>query len=90
MQCWIYKGRRRNQTYLYLGAEDATDSVPDELLQAMGPLQLVMELELSTDSVLARAKPLDVMRRIHECGYYLQLPPADGPTVDRLGPVRLQ
>ncbi len=90
MQCWIYKGRRRGETYLYLGAENATEAVPDELLQALGPLQLVMDLELSVDSVLVRARPADVMRQIHECGYYLQLPPADGPPVDRLGPERLQ
>ena len=84
MHCWIYKGQRRNETYLYLGTENATDSVPDELLQAMGPLQLVMELDLSRQSVLARANPRHVIREIHERGYYLQLPPVDRPRPERL------
>ena len=84
MQCWIYKGQRRGETYLYLGAENATESVPDELLQAMGPLQLVMELDLSGQSALARANPRDVMREIHKRGYYLQLPPVDRPRPERL------
>jgi len=84
MKCWIYKGKRRDQTYLYLGAPDATDSVPRELLIAMGPLELVMELKLSDQQPLARANPRKVIRQIQQQGYYLQLPPVDRPGSGRL------
>ncbi len=86
MRCWIYKGSRREETYLYLGAREATDDVPDELLEAMGPLELVMELDLSERRTLAGANPQEVIRQLQQQGYYLQLP----PPVDRLGPGRLQ
>ncbi len=84
MQCWIYKGKKRQETYLYLGAQDATDSVPDDLLQAMGPLELVMELDLSGSKRLARANPTEVCNQIKDRGYYLQLPPVEDPKPGRL------
>ena len=77
MNCWIYKGIRRAETYLYLAAEDATDPVPDELLAALGTLEFVMELELGADRALARANPVKVMEELSQRGYYLQMPPVD-------------
>jgi len=84
MQCWIYKGKKRAETYLYLGAQDDTDSVPDDLLKAMGPLELVMELDLSGPKHLARANPKEVSEQIQARGYYLQLPPVENPIPGRL------
>ncbi len=84
MQCWIYKGSKRAETYLYLGAREAPDSVPDALLQAMGTLELVMELDLSTRKLLANANPQEVMHSIEKHGYYLQLPPPQMPASRRV------
>jgi len=84
MQCWIYKGKKREETYLYLGGKDATDSVPEDLLLAMGPLELVMGLDLSGPKHLARANPRQVSEQIQERGYYLQLPPVNDPKLGRL------
>ena len=42
--CWIYRSDKKLETYLYLAAEDGTDVVPDALLCAMLPLELVMQL----------------------------------------------
>jgi uncharacterized protein YcgL (UPF0745 family) len=77
MQCWIYKGSRRAETYLFLCAEDDTSQVPEALLEAMGDLQLVMELSLSRERNLARASVEQVMRDLEQRGYYLQMPPAE-------------
>lgn len=77
MDCWIYKGARRAETYLYLAAADDTSLVPGELLAALGSLELVMRLELSAGRALARANPVQVMRDLEQRGYYLQLPPVD-------------
>lgn len=79
MHCWIYKGSQREETYLYLGAEAATDPVPEALLSAMGALELVMELDLSKRQALAIARPQEVMNEIAKRGYYLQLPPLKVP-----------
>ena len=77
MQCWVYKGSRRAETYLYLRDEGDTSQVPEALIEAMGTLALVMQLSLSRERKLARASAEQVMRDLAERGYYLQMPPAD-------------
>lgn len=84
MQCWIYKGNGREETYLYLAAEDDTGQVPDELLVAMGKLELVMQLELSPQRPLARASIEQVIHDLARKGYYLQMPPPDIPGQERV------
>ena len=84
MQCWIYKGSRRAETYLYLPNEGDTSQVPGALVEAMGTLVLVMELSLSHELDLARASAGQVMRDLEECGYYLQMPPAEQTRADWL------
>jgi uncharacterized protein YcgL (UPF0745 family) len=76
MQCWIYKGSRRAETYLYLRDEDGISLVPDALIEAMGKLEFVMQLSLSHERELARASTQSVMRELEQRGYYLQMPPA--------------
>lgn len=83
--CWIYKDRRRGETYLYLAEKDGFDAAPKTLLDAMGDLEFVMELELHPDRKLARARAEEVLRALNDDGYYLQLPP-----VDTVGRRRLQ
>lgn len=78
-RCWIYKGTRRSDTYLYLAKENGFDAAPKALLEQMGVLELVMELELHPGRKLARANVAEVMSSLRRKGYYLQLPPADIP-----------
>ena len=84
MQCWIYKGSRREETYLYLATKDGTEQVPAELLAAMGELELVMQLQLSAQRPLARANTEQVMHELAHKGYYLQMPPVDMPGQGRI------
>lgn len=74
--CAIYKGNRKPETYLYVAERDVFDDVPEALLQALGELELVMELELTEDRKLARADIDSVMQDLQQQGYHLQLPPA--------------
>jgi uncharacterized protein YcgL (UPF0745 family) len=88
MQCWIYKGSRREETYLYLAQDLAqandTDQIPEALLGALGTLTFVMELSLSRGRPLARANVEQVILDLSERGYYLQMPPADPQIVERM------
>lgn len=77
MQCWIYKGSRRAETYLYLRVENDTSAVPDALLQAMGSLEFVMQLTLCAQRQLARASAEQVMNDLARRGYFLQMPPPE-------------
>jgi hypothetical protein len=79
MRCWIYKGERRDETYLYVAAPGDLDAVPAALRAGFGELELVMELELSETRRLARADVIKVMQELADKGYYLQLPPPPRP-----------
>ena len=85
MKCWIYKGSGHGETYLFLPGEHETSAVPGELLARLGPLELVMELNLSPYRGLARADPVDVMEALERQGFYLQLaPPPWLPSMEQL------
>lgn len=75
MQCAVYKSSRKADTYLYVLAGDALSRVPDALLQMLGPLEWVMELELHPQRTLARADVRQVMTQLESSGYFLQMPP---------------
>lgn len=77
LNCWIYRGSVRNETYLYLANKDAFEMVPKDLLKALGRLEFVMELKLNEKRPLARADVTKVMAELNTKGFYLQLPPAE-------------
>ncbi len=83
-QCWIYKDARRGEMYLYLAKEDGFDAAPRALIEKMGELEFVMELELHPGRKLARADVSAVIEALDRKGYYLQLPPVKIPGGRRL------
>ncbi len=77
MQCWIYKGPKRPDSYLYLDREDDFDHVPEALLKLFGPLEPVMTLELTPERKLARVDVREVMEKLQQQGYFIQHQPKD-------------
>lgn len=77
MHCSIYKGRRKPDTYLFVPVKDDFGAVPESVLQALGPLEHVMELVLTPQRRLARAEAATVMRGLLLQGCYIQMPPQD-------------
>jgi uncharacterized protein YcgL (UPF0745 family) len=77
MHCSIYKGRRAQDTYLFVPVKDQFSAVPQAVLQAMGPLEHVMDLVLTPSRRLARADAAVVMRGLLLQGCFVQLPPRD-------------
>lgn len=75
--CRIYKGSRRRECYLYVDQEDDLQNVPETLVESLGSLSLVMELELSSGRRLARVEAVRVLEQIRDQGYFLQLPPGE-------------
>ncbi|MCP5155393.1 MAG: YcgL domain-containing protein [Ectothiorhodospiraceae bacterium] len=72
---WIYRGHRKDETYLFVAREDDFSSVPGALLDALGTLTLVMTLDLHPERRLARAQATEVIEALRSRGFYLQLPP---------------
>lgn len=75
VHCTIYKSSRKVDTYLYVEREDDFSRVPEQLLQMLGPLQRVMNLDLHPQRPLARADVNQVMAELQAQGYFLQMPP---------------
>ncbi len=62
--------------YLYVRAGMDTGALPPALLKQVGELTEVMELSLSPESKLARAKVTLVLEKLATDGFYLQMPPS--------------
>jgi uncharacterized protein YcgL (UPF0745 family) len=78
MQCFIYKGKKKPDYYLFVVREDTFDQVPESLMNLLGPIEYVMELDLTPDKILAQSDAGEVLRLLSEQGYYLQFPKQEG------------
>ena len=76
MKCVVYKGSRKPDAYLYIQREGDFSQVPKPLLDLMGPLELVISLDVTADSTLAQARAEEVLQQLEDRGFYLQLPPS--------------
>lgn len=74
LACAIYRGRAREDNYLYVERRDDFSRVPEALLAMLGGVEFVMELTLSPERRLAQSSPVEVMRQLKVQGYYLQIP----------------
>jgi len=75
MQCFIYKSLRKDELYLYLDKRDDFSAVPKILLQNLGRLVFVMELQLTPQRKLAREDAGKIMGEIRSKGFFIQMPP---------------
>ena len=76
VQCAVYKGSRKADSYLYVPGEDDFSRVPVRLLDMLGKPELVLTVELTPQRRLAQADVREVVACLKSQGYYLQLPPA--------------
>ena len=77
MQAYVYKSLRKEDTYVFLAARDDFERVPETLRAPLGPLQFVLEVELTPERQLARADPAVVRENLVLRGFHLQVPPSN-------------
>ena len=81
MNCYVYKGDRKDDHYLYLPTEfdpaSSNDELPQIVLKLMGGLSFVLEFELTQDRKLSQADAKHVIESIESKGFYLQMPKRD-------------
>lgn len=70
----IYKGHKKQDSYLYIEQKDDFSDVPEILMTTLGQLEFVMELELNAEIKLARADIKQVISALKQDGFYLQMP----------------
>lgn len=75
MRCFVHKSLRKADTYVYFRDEAGAATLPVALREFLGPLQHVLELELTPTRRLAQADAARVLEALEQHGYYLQLPP---------------
>ena len=81
MECDIYKGKRKQDHYLFLPADASLDEIPESILQLLGEIQHVMKIDITSDTHLAQSEPDAVLEMIKEKGFYIQLPKKDTITI---------
>ena len=77
MNTWIYKGRRKPDTYIYVAAKNDFSAVPDAILGIMGEMEFVLEVDLAARQKLAQADIETVRENLQNQGFYIQMPPGD-------------
>lgn len=73
--CSIYKSPRREGMYLYVERTKGLKDLPEALINQFGTPRHVTDMILTPERPLARVEVDQVMARIREQGFYLQMPP---------------
>ena len=90
MQAYVYKSRRKADTYVYLREREGFGLIPEPLRSTLGVLDFVLELALTPERKLAREDADLVRSNLAARGFHLQFPPqagvaAESSAIDRLG-----
>lgn len=81
----IYKSPHKDEMYLYVDRKDDLARVPEALLAQFGQPKSVMILPLDRDRKLARANASEVLDKLEQQGFYLQMPPPQDDSMAELG-----
>ena len=81
----IFRGSRKEEAYLYVDKANGLADVPEVLLEQFGEPESVMTMMLDRERKLARVKAAEVLDKIDEQGYYLQMPPTMAELMVREG-----
>ena len=73
--CSIYKSPRREGMYLYVERTKGLKDLAEALISQFGAPRHVTDMILTPERPLARVEVDQVMARIREQGFYLQMPP---------------
>lgn len=85
LHCYIYKCLHKPETYLFVLKENDFSEVPARLINALGEVEKVMDIELTPDRKLARGNASQIMNDLKQTGFHLQLPPNTKP--EAIGPL---
>jgi uncharacterized protein YcgL (UPF0745 family) len=83
--CQVFRSSSQQEMYLYVEKAKGLVDVPEVLLTKFGEPESVMLLMLDSERKLARADVAEVLAKIAEQGFYLQMPPTMGELLRRDG-----
>ncbi len=79
----VMRSARRADTYVYLPVDANFEDLPEGLRRVFGEATEFLQFTLDETRRLAQAEAPDVLKALHEQGFYLQLPPGDSHPVDQ-------
>lgn len=82
--CYVYRGNRKSELYLFLAEEDNFECVPAEVMKGFGRPTKAMELQLTPETKMARSNPADIIAGLKERGFHLQMPPPTHELVEEI------
>lgn len=85
LHCYIYKCLRKPETYLFVLKENDFSTVPAPLLDALGKVEKVIDIELTPQRKTARGNAHQIINDLKQTGFHLQLPPNKKP--EAIGPL---
>jgi uncharacterized protein YcgL (UPF0745 family) len=72
----IYRSGKKEGLYLYVKSGLALDALPEALLKQFGKAEKSMTILITPDKKLALAEAEDVLHKLEEQDFYLQMPPS--------------
>ena len=74
MHAYVYKSRKKADTYVYLAARDDFARLPEPLCSQLGSLEFVLDINLSPQRRLSREDPAVVAENLASRGFHVQFP----------------
>ena len=75
MQAYVYKSRRKADTFVFLAARDDFTRLPEPVRVQLGELAFVLEVALTPERRLAQSDPQLVRANLAAHGFHVQFPP---------------
>lgn len=85
MHAYVYKSRRKADTYVFLRERDGFTALPEPLRSTLEPLDFVLDVALTPERKLAREDAALVRANLVARGFHLQFPPTGGEHGDTDG-----
>ena len=82
IECHIYRSKHKSGLYLYLREKDKFAAIPSVLKAKLGKLEFAFSMSLDESTKLVRLNSGDVMKKLNQDGYFLQMPPANSNFLD--------
>jgi uncharacterized protein len=81
----VFRSPRQQEMYLYVDKAHGLVDVPEPLMRRFGEPEPFMVVLLGPERRLARANAAEVLQKIVDQGYYLQMPPTAAELLARDG-----
>ncbi|MBU0656075.1 MAG: YcgL domain-containing protein [Gammaproteobacteria bacterium] len=83
MQCYVYRSRRKQGSFLFVPDRDDFSRIPEVLMKIFGEPEFSFDFDLTPDRQLVmKAEASEVLRVMRENGFFLQLPPSEEQSAD--------